>query len=135
MQNRPTAAELLEAVRELLTAEIMPTIHDDGLRFKTLIAANVLAIVGRELTAEDEPVNDEISRLSGLLPRAYIAPEDPVRDTILALNYQLAKAIREAPDGSSLLMVGGKAWEHVKESLRDQLAVASPKFDTNYSGE
>lgn len=134
MQNRPTAAELLEAVRELLTAEIMPTIREDGLRFRVLIAANILAIVGRELTAGDEPLNEEISRLSGLLPRAYIAPEDPAHDTILALNRQLAKAIRKAAADSPLLMVGGKAWEHIMDTLRDQLAVANPKFDTDYAG-
>ncbi|MHB8750984.1 MAG: hypothetical protein ACYDBJ_17565, partial [Aggregatilineales bacterium] len=67
------------------------------------------------------------------LPRAYIAPEDPVRDTISALNYTLAKAIRKAPADSPLLMVGGEAWEHVKDTLRDQLTVANPKFDTEYS--
>jgi len=134
MQNRPAATELLDTVRELLTSEIMPTIHDDSLRFKALIAANLLAIVGRELTAGDDPLNNQISRLSGLLPRAYIAPEDPLSDTILALNYELAEAIRSAPADSPLLTVGGKAWAHLKETLRDQLAVANPKFDTDYSG-
>ncbi len=135
MQNRPTAAELLDAVRELLTGEIMPIIRDDGLRFKVLIAANVLSIVGRELDAGDEALNKEISRLSGLLPRAYIAPEDPVRETIANLNYGLVKAIRKAPDDSPLLEVGGDAWEHVKQTLEDQLAVANPKFDTEFSGD
>lgn len=134
MQNRPSASELLDAVRELLTGEIMPTIRDDGLRFKALIAANVLSIVGRELDAGDELLNEEIGRLSGLLPRAYIAPEDPVRETIANLNYALAKAIRKAPDDSPLLMVHGDAWEHVKQTLEDQLAVANPTFDTEYRG-
>ena len=48
MTDRPTAAELAEAVREFLEAEILPTIGDHRLRFRTLVAMNALSIVQRE---------------------------------------------------------------------------------------
>ena len=46
--DRPTAAELATAVREFLEAEILPTIGDHRLRFRTLVAMNALSIVERE---------------------------------------------------------------------------------------
>ncbi|MEI7760498.1 MAG: hypothetical protein WCJ67_06945 [Thermoleophilia bacterium] len=46
--DRPTAAELATAVREFLEAEILPTLDDQRLRFRTLVAMNALSIVERE---------------------------------------------------------------------------------------
>jgi aminoglycoside phosphotransferase (APT) family kinase protein len=46
--GRPTAGELLEAVREFLTAQVMPA-STGQLAFHARVAANVLGIVAREL--------------------------------------------------------------------------------------
>ena len=46
--DRPTAAELATAVREFLETEILPTLHDHRLRFRTLVAMNALSIVERD---------------------------------------------------------------------------------------
>ena len=46
--DRPTATELATAVREFLEAEILPTLDDHRLRFRTLVAMNALTIVERE---------------------------------------------------------------------------------------
>src|SRR5262249_48838695 len=46
--GRPTASELLEAVREFLTGQVMPA-STGQLAFHARVAANVLAIVAREL--------------------------------------------------------------------------------------
>ena len=46
--DRPTAAELATAGREFLEAEILPTLADHRLRFRTLVAMNALSIVERE---------------------------------------------------------------------------------------
>ncbi len=51
LYGRPTARELLEAVREFLTEEVMPRV-DGGLAFRTRVAANVLDIVDRELAQQ-----------------------------------------------------------------------------------
>ena len=46
--DRPTASELATAVREFLEAEILPTLDDHRLRFRTLVAMNALTIVERD---------------------------------------------------------------------------------------
>src|SRR3954466_10210246 len=51
MFDHPTAAELTAAARMQLEQQVIPNIAEPRLRFQTLVAANVLAIVERELTA------------------------------------------------------------------------------------
>jgi hypothetical protein len=57
MSDRPTAQELTEAILEFLGGEILPTLTDQRLRFRTLVAMNALSIVYRELAAL--PVEDD----------------------------------------------------------------------------
>ena len=49
MSKRPTPQELAEAIEEFLAGEILPTVADPWLRFRTLVALNALGIVQREL--------------------------------------------------------------------------------------
>jgi hypothetical protein len=53
MSDRPTAAELIEAVSEFLSTEVLPTAADHRLKFRTLVALNALAIAYRELEASN----------------------------------------------------------------------------------
>lgn len=57
MSERPTAQELTEAILEFLGGEILPTLTDQRLRFRMLVAMNALGIVYREL--EGLPVEDD----------------------------------------------------------------------------
>jgi hypothetical protein len=58
--DRPTAAELIEAVTEFLSTEMLPAATDHRLKFRTLVALNALGIASRELQAEaDEPLSAE----------------------------------------------------------------------------
>ena len=50
MSERPTAEELAQAIEEFVAGEILPTLSDPRLRFRTLVALNALGIVQRELT-------------------------------------------------------------------------------------
>jgi hypothetical protein len=50
VSERPTPDELTEAIEEFLAGEILPTLDDHRLRFRTLVALNALGIVRRELT-------------------------------------------------------------------------------------
>ena len=47
MSDRPTAAELIEAVSEFLSTEVLPAAPDHRLKFRTLVALNALAIAQR----------------------------------------------------------------------------------------
>lgn len=48
MHGRPTAQELVQAVRELLETDVLPA-TEGALNFRVRVARNVLAIVEREL--------------------------------------------------------------------------------------
>ena len=78
MSERPTAQELTEAILEFLGGEILPTIEDRRLRFRTQVAMNALSIVYRELErmpAEDDAEQRELARLirSGDVPPGTLA--------------------------------------------------------------
>jgi hypothetical protein len=63
--ERPTAQELTEAIQEFLGGEILPTLTDQRLRFRMLVAMNALGIVYRELTAlpvEDDAEQRDLAR-------------------------------------------------------------------------
>jgi Domain of unknown function (DUF6285) len=66
MQDRPTAPELLDAVAEYLFAELRPEVPREQ-RFKVLVAANVCAVVARELRAGEEPDRRDLELFSELL--------------------------------------------------------------------
>jgi hypothetical protein len=61
VSERPTPDELAEAIAEFLSAEILPTLDDHRLRFRTLVALNALGILQRRL-AELPPEDDAEQR-------------------------------------------------------------------------
>jgi Domain of unknown function (DUF6285) len=61
MNDRPTAVELVNAVRHYLENELLPTLTDPRLKFQTLIAANVLSIAERELKTEEVDLTVELA--------------------------------------------------------------------------
>ena len=96
MNDRPTAPELLDAVRSFLEAELIPTLADPRLRFQALVAANVLAVVARELPAEEEALRRECDLL-----RDVLGMEDPtpaglseLRRTVCDANARLCERVR-----------------------------------------
>jgi hypothetical protein len=61
--DRPSARELVEATREFVERELLPTLDDPRLRFRTLVALNALGIAARELAELPEPAPDwELAR-------------------------------------------------------------------------
>jgi Domain of unknown function (DUF6285) len=61
VSQRPTPDELAEAIGEFLSTEILPTLDDHRLRFRTLVALNALGILQRRL-AELPPEDDAEQR-------------------------------------------------------------------------
>jgi hypothetical protein len=51
--DRPNALELIEAVTEFLSTEVLPAATDHRAKFRTLVALNALGIAWRELTASN----------------------------------------------------------------------------------
>ena len=100
LDERPTAAELVDAVAEFLTQRVLPTL-EDPLAFHARVAVNALGIVQRELAAGVEVADAELARLHVLTG---------LDDTDLAtLNSALADRIRTGQLSTS------------DEALRDHL--------------
>jgi hypothetical protein len=73
MPDRPTPAELAEAVREFLEGEVLPLMDDHRLKFRTLVALNALGILQRELQAATTP--DEAAELARRVRDEGASPE------------------------------------------------------------
>ena len=116
LHDRPTPAEILEAVREYLLEEVAPT-ADRRARFRALIAANVLTIAERELAAAgaDEVAEEDL-----------LAALDLRTGTLDERRTTLARLIRngeyDAPQAWLLAVA------YARETVRRKLAVANPKF-------
>src|SRR5262245_25634917 len=96
MNDRPTAAELLDAVRAFLESDLLPTLSDARLRFQTLVAVNVLAIAAREMPAEEAMLREEWHALAPLVGGSGTppAPLSDLRAEVRTMNDQLGTAIR-----------------------------------------
>jgi signal transduction protein with GAF and PtsI domain len=93
VSERPTAAELVEAVLEFLGGEILPVVEDQRLRFRTLVAMNALSIVYRELLerlpAEDDAEQRELAariRQGDVPPGTLARVERDVRARLLVAS-------------------------------------------------
>ena len=128
MQDRPTALELLEAVRAFVEEEIAPGL-DPRQRFHALVAANLLAIVRRELEHEGTQLQAEWQRLARLVDRADAASpaeRGGLRAQVREWTAELAERIR-AGDADG----GERAREvraHVRETVQEKLRVANPRL-------
>ena len=76
MGDRPTAAELVEAVFEFLACEVLPNASDHRQKFRTLVAMNALGIARRELESSEELAGEEELRELARRLRAGEIPED-----------------------------------------------------------
>ncbi|HEY3231509.1 MAG TPA: DUF6285 domain-containing protein [Roseiflexaceae bacterium] len=131
MQDQPSALELIAAVREYLQNEIVPALDDHRLRFRTLVAANVLGIVERELPQEAALLREEWIRLVALddpLHPAVAVPADlaALREDVRARSATLCERIRagEADEGPWRAAV----FAHARRCVEEKLRVNNPKY-------
>ena len=110
-QDRPTAPELLEAVAEYLFGELRPEVPREQ-RFKVLVAANVCAVVARELRAGEGPDREDLALFRELLG-------EPGKDDLS--GEELAAATREAEAELAQRLRSGELDDRLDE-LSDRLA-------------
>jgi Domain of unknown function (DUF6285) len=104
----PSAAELVEAVREFLQGDVMSA-TEGRVHFHARVAANVLAMVERELAVGAEQAARHTAGLAGL----------GVADEV-----ELAAAIRDGRLDERL----ADAAAFVRATVEDKLRVANPKY-------
>ena len=128
MQDRPTAQELLESVRHFLEETVVSAL-DGPARFHARVAANVLAIVGRELRDEESTLLAEWTRFATLLERPGDAPPErlvALRAAVAGLTQELCARIRRGDADVSPFREAVRA--AVTASVAEKLAVANPRF-------
>jgi ABC-type branched-subunit amino acid transport system ATPase component len=117
MQDRPSAPELLDALAELLFSDVREWVPRER-RFQVLVAANLCAVVARELRAGEDP-----SAADAQLFRSLLDEEagDPARGEAEAeardAAERLAKRIRGGALDAELEEVAGRLSEHVRRKL------------------
>jgi hypothetical protein len=128
MQDRPGALELLEAVQAHLAQGVAPVLDDPALRFRTLVAANVLGIVRRELELSGEQLVDEWQRLVTLLeldvdPPATTAEQIAgVREMRQRLCAAITSGAYDRPERWQALL------DHCLRTAEEKLAISNPPF-------
>ena len=126
MQDRPTLLELLDAVRGFLEKDAGDALEGTA-KFHARVAANVLAIVARELELEPAQLAAEWQRLDALLGPAA-APDEPdaLRDALRRRTEELCARIRRGAADSGSYRDAVLA--HVRATVCDKLMIANPKL-------
>jgi hypothetical protein len=125
VNDRPTAEELLRAVERFLEADVVPRLEGVP-KFHARVAANVVAMVAREIETADAHERGEWQRLGALLGSGDEVPEerDARRASLVARNQELVRRIR-AGDAD------GGPWRaellaHLRRTVAEKLEVARP---------
>ena len=113
-QDRPSAAQLVTAVREFLERDVMAA-TEGRVHFHARVAVNVLDTVARELELGDGFAAEERQRAAALLGH------DGEPD---ALERELAAAIRSG----ALDDRDDAVRAHVRATVREKLLIANPGY-------
>jgi len=117
MQDHPAAHELLGELAKWLATELREKVPREE-RFGVLVAANVAAIVAREIAPGAPSPEAERERLARLVPGTSLADAREAQSIV-------ARAIRSGELDDR--------WDEVvavvRESVREKLAVAHPGYD------
>jgi len=124
MQDRPTAPELLDALAAMLFAEVREWVPRER-RFQILVAANVCAVVARELRAGDEPSLADLALFRELLGREPAEPPvaDPAGEARAAAT-DLGAALRAGELDPRL----DDAIAGLRDHVRRKLEIARPGY-------
>ena len=116
MQDFPSSPELLDALAAYLFAELRPQVPKEE-RFRVLVAANICAVVAREIRAgrdPDEADREAFMRLLG----------GEIRCRLPGVGRLLAARIRAGElDGSLPAVI-----EEMREHARRKLEIARPGY-------
>lgn len=126
MQDRPSPAELLEAVAVFLREQVMPA-SNGTLAFHARVAANALDIARRELLSDAgaQASADECASLRALLGPGHDDNADPE-----SLNRALNLALCQRIAAGDLTLASPGLASHLWRIARAKLAVDQPGYGT-----
>jgi hypothetical protein len=118
-QDRPDAPEVLDALAEFLFSDVREWAPRQK-SFQVLVAANLCAILGRELRAGSEPLRQDLALLRELLGAAQPAEEvadADLRESVRAAEAELARRLRAGELDESLEGIADRLADHVRRKL------------------
>jgi hypothetical protein len=125
MQDRPTAAELLEDIATTLDDRILPLLSGNE-QHQVRVAANLCRILQREVELGPGLEAEERALLAELLP------DRPAGATVAELQAELARRVATVDDREFL----GRAHAALLTMTRGKLAVNKPGYDAfDFAGE
>ena len=125
MQQPPSAADLLAVVVEVLSDEVVPALTGP-VQHNARVAANVVAIVERELRLGGDAATRERASIATLLG---IADDDGTNSDLdlATLRARLASELRSGmADGDT---TNERSWRTLMAVARDDLSIAKPGYD------
>jgi hypothetical protein len=125
VNDRPSAEELLRAVEHFLETEVVPALGGVR-RFHARVAANVTAMVARELETEDVHDRAQWERLGLLLGQEGALPTGRAgrRAALTRRNAALAERIRAGDADAGELRRA--VLEHLRRTCDEKLEVSRP---------
>jgi ABC-type branched-subunit amino acid transport system ATPase component len=117
MQDRPTAPELLDALAELLFGDVRDWVPRER-RFQVLVAANLCAVLARELRAGHEPSLADVRLFRELIGVSGLDPEPEAAEAeAREAAKELAWLIRRGELDERLDEVATRLRDHVRRKL------------------
>jgi Domain of unknown function (DUF6285) len=124
-QDRPDPTELLDAVAEYLFGELRSEVPRQQ-RFKVLVAANVCAVVAREIRAGEGPTREDLALFRELLGQPGEPPADP--EALRAETRQAAEALARRLRAGELDDRLDELTPKLAEHVRRKLEIARPGY-------
>lgn len=132
MQDRPTREELLEAAQHFLENQVVPALEGRS-KFHARVAANVLAIVGRELATEARDLAQEWRRLDAVLgPAAMPLEIAALKRALCERTETLCERIRRGDADAGQFR--RQVVDHVRQTVLEKLAATNPRLFEQESG-
>jgi hypothetical protein len=124
VQDRPTATEILATVGEFLEQDVLPT-ATGALRYRALVAANLISLLQRELDAGTLAAEEEREALAALLA----GTERPAAEleSLAELNASLQRRLLEDESLDRAFLVAAR--DVLERSVRAKLSVNKPGYD------
>ncbi len=127
MQDRPDQSELLETLTDFFDDELLPNL-DGALRYRALVAANLVRILARESRSGAQSLQDAHKQLSDLLSESIEA--QPASEDTASKTHALAAELARRLDARDASLDQVQTWQVLMDITRAKLAIVRPGYES-----
>ncbi len=126
MQDRPNQSELLETITDFFDDELLPNL-DGPLRYRALVAANLVKILARESRSGVQSLHDAHKQLSDLLGESTV--EQPPPEDVASKTHALAAELARRLDARDESLSQTQTWQVLMDITLAKLAIVRPGYE------